>query len=141
MLDLQQNTTTLQQHCDTKHQQHCKKWGKATHSHARQSSTHTMCTPVRAVLRTTLLSVQAGNPLQLFATVLLGCAGRVRAAAADIRGAVEHIVNTADPGVTTYRDLYNHVESVTGMHNGQFAPVFKDAVKAALVACEEAAGG
>lgn len=72
--------------------------------------------------------------------MLLDCAGPVRAAAAPIRGAVEQAYSIAVEGMA-WRDVFSDVETATGMHNGQLAPVFKHAVKAAWEECRAAEGG
>ena len=90
--------------------------------------------------RPLVLSVQAGIPLQLVATVLPDCAGPVHAAAADIRGAVEQAFSEAVEGVA-WQDVYAQVEDATGMHNGKLAQVFRHAVRAAWKECREAEGG
>jgi hypothetical protein len=68
--------------------------------------------------------------------MLPDCAGPVRAAAADIRGAVEQAFSVAVEGVT-WKGVYVHVENTTGMHNGQLAQVFRHAVKAAWEECRD----
>jgi hypothetical protein len=53
---------------------------------------------------------------------------------------VEQAFRVAVEGVA-WKDVYVHVESATGMHNGQLAQVFRHAVKAAWKECREAEGG